>query len=228
MTFPKPKIEPKIQKAKKIEKKEIKKPQKESIKSEIQKEVLDKKHYKKVIAKEKIESKKEIEKEISKEKLNKKIENIKVVQKPKEQNLSAFRDYFEIEPEKKSLSSFLKTPSKKRKESNPLRELYADEWFDLDEKQKEFLDKNLNIIGQITQKYLIYPQVAGESGQEGVNIAEFYLYPNGDISEIKIIKESTYSILDKNTIDTIKQAYRDYPLPDKKTKVKIYVYYKIF
>ena len=61
-----------------------------------------------------------------------------------------------------------------------------------------------------------------------MNIVEFYLHPNGDISDLKLTESSGYSSLDKNSIETIEFAYKDYPKPKEKTKVKIYVYYKLY
>lgn len=61
-----------------------------------------------------------------------------------------------------------------------------------------------------------------------MNIVEFFLHPNGDISDLKLINSSGYSSLDKNSIETIEIAYKDYPRPNEKTKIKIYVYYKLY
>jgi len=61
-----------------------------------------------------------------------------------------------------------------------------------------------------------------------MNIVEFTLHPNGDISDLKISNSSGYSSLDENTIETIEYAYKDYPRPKSPTKIKIYVYYKLY
>lgn len=111
-----------------------------------------------------------------------------------------------------------------------LRKLYKEEFDTLNQEQKEFIKDNLSKIGQITQHYLNiigYPEVAGQTGQEGVNIVEFYLYPNGEITDLKVLGSSGYSLLDKNSIRTIEIAYKDYPRPSQKTKIRIYVHYSI-
>ncbi|RXK00389.1 hypothetical protein CRU98_04315 [Arcobacter sp. CECT 8986] len=108
--------------------------------------------------------------------------------------------------------------------------LYGKEYDKFTKVQKEFLQDNLKKIGRITQKYLYkrgYPRIAIRTKQEGMNVIEFYLYPNGDISDMKIINSSNYSTLDKNTKETIETAYKDYPRPKEKTKIRIYVHYKI-
>lgn len=108
-----------------------------------------------------------------------------------------------------------------------ISELYGDEFGDLGSAEKDFIKNNLKDIGRITQKYLTYPREAGILGQSGVNAVEFYLYPNGDISDLRIMnnKSSGFVLLDKNSIKTIEIAYKDYPRPTTKTLIRIYVTY---
>lgn len=106
--------------------------------------------------------------------------------------------------------------------------LYGEEYNSFTKVQKVYLQKNLKNIGKITQKYLRYPAIAARTGQAGMNIIQFNLHPNGDISNLKLTSSSGYSSLDKNTIETIEIAYKDYPRPKTVTKVKIYVYYKLY
>ncbi len=113
-------------------------------------------------------------------------------------------------------------------EDTMLGELYGDEFGNYTESQKNFIKTNLKDIGLITQRYLKYPELSGRLGQEGLNVVEFYLHPNGDISELKIIKSSQYSMLDKNSLHTIEIAYKDYPQPKEKTKIRIYVHYNLY
>ncbi len=108
-----------------------------------------------------------------------------------------------------------------------VEELYKDEFDTYTDGQKEFIKNSLDDIGRITQKYLRYPDVAGRLGQQGRSTIEFYLHPNGDISDLKLIGSSGYALLDRNSIHTIKTAYKDYPRPSETTKIRIYVYYKI-
>ncbi len=112
-----------------------------------------------------------------------------------------------------------------------IKRLYKKDEFDTFTKtQKEFIKNNLAKIGMITQKYLYlrgYPYIAIKMKEEGVNIVEFYLHPNGDITGLRLVTSSGYEALDKNSIETIKAAYKDYPLPPQTTKIKIYVRYSI-
>jgi len=109
--------------------------------------------------------------------------------------------------------------------SKKLRSLYGDQIYTLDPKEIKYLEKNLEDIGLITQKYLEYPYLAAKLGMKGESILEFYLYPNGNISKIKLLKSSGYEILDNNSIDTVKEAYKEYPKPSVKTKIRLLVKY---
>ena len=131
-----------------------------------------------------------------------------------------------------SLSTlFAKKPTPKNKPlPKEIQKLYKDEFSTFTKEQQKFIKDNLSKIGEITQKYLYlrgYPYIAVKTRQEGVNIVEFYLHPNGDITDLKLISSSGYEALDKNSIETIKSAYKDYPLPKETTKIKIYMQYSI-
>jgi TonB family protein len=111
--------------------------------------------------------------------------------------------------------------------TNSYLELYKDDFDTFPAETKIYLIKNIKDIGRITQRFLIYPYLSIQAKQSGINVVEFTLYPNGKISEPKIIKSSKYYILDDNSIETIKEAYRDYPRPDKPTIIRIYVKYEL-
>lgn len=137
--------------------------------------------------------------------------------------------------EKKSLENFLAEPDLDMNLLDDLTKsylkLYGEEYNKFTKVQKAFLKNNLRTIGEVTQKYLYlrgYPKIAIQTGQEGVNVIEFYLYPNGDIKGLKVTNSSGYSALDKNTLETVEFAYKDYPRPKEVTKVKIYVFYKLY
>ena len=106
-----------------------------------------------------------------------------------------------------------------------IEELYGAEFGDYGLAEQEFLVNNLRNIGRITQRYLQYPPSAARLGQEGMSAVEFYLHPNGDISGLKILVSSSYMLLDRNSERTIEIAYKDYPRPTTKTKIRIFVNY---
>jgi len=113
---------------------------------------------------------------------------------------------------------------------NVIKKLYGSEFDGFGEAQKKFIENNLAMIHHITQSTLNrngYPEVAARTGQQGVNIVSFYLHPNGNISNLRLEVGMGYEILDENTLHVIRLAYKDYPLPLKKTKIKFYVEYTI-
>lgn len=124
-----------------------------------------------------------------------------------------------------SLQALKKFPSVNKIVRRDIEELYGEEFGDYGLAEQEFLVNNLRNIGRITQRYLQYPPSAIRLGQQGVSAVEFYLHPNGDISGLKIILSSDYMLLDRNSERTIEIAYKDYPHPSTKTKIRIFVSY---
>jgi TonB family protein len=112
-----------------------------------------------------------------------------------------------------------------------INQLYGEEFNTYSETEKKFIKNNLGTIHSITQRTLTrngYPDVAVRTRQQGTNIVSFYLHPNGDISDLKLKRHIGHQALDQNTLDVIRIAYKDYPLPNKKTKIVFYVRYSIY
>jgi len=112
-----------------------------------------------------------------------------------------------------------------------INQLYGREFDVYSPTQKKFIKNNLGIIHRITQQTLWrngYPETAKRTRQQGTNVVSFYLHPNGDISGLKLKKHIGYASLDKNTLEVIRIAYKDYPLPNQKTKIIFYVQYSIY
>lgn len=112
-----------------------------------------------------------------------------------------------------------------------INKLYGEEFHTYSETQKKFIKNNLGTIHSITQRTLTrngYPEIAVRTRQQGTNIVSFYLHPNGDISDLKLKRHIGHQALDQNTLDVIRTAYKDYPLPNKKTKIIFYVKYSIY
>ena len=57
------------------------------------------------------------------------------------------------------------------------------------------------------------------------NTIEFYLYPDGSISDIRYLKNSRFAILDDTTKETIELAYSKYPRPLPLRSVTASAYY---
>lgn len=152
----------------------------------------------------------------------KKQKTAKNKQTKKEQNNTNNQNRFVMKLSKKSLNTGLENIDSKTRE---YLLLYGAEYFSYNDETKKYLRNNLSSIGRITQRYLRYPDISIKTKQSGQNIVQFYLHPNGDITNLKIIGNSRYTALDKNSYKTIKLAYKDYPTPKQKTKIKIYVRY---
>ncbi len=109
-----------------------------------------------------------------------------------------------------------------------IKELYGDEFGKLSAGEQKYIIDNQEIMRRITQ------EVLNRVGRVNVprnlrvneeNVIEFYLYPNGDISDIHYIKRSGFYILDDTTKETIEYAYAKYPRPEQKTKIRYKVGY---
>lgn len=138
----------------------------------------------------------------------------------------------EIKPQKpqqpvSALESLLsiEKPKPKDRVTQSYLDLYGKEYDTFTKEQKKYLENNLKNIGLITQRYLRYPTIAIRTHQQGTNVVEFFLHPNGDITDLKLISPKRYTSLDENSIHTIQIAYKDYPRPKEKTKIRIYVTY---
>ncbi|PDW89363.1 siderophore-mediated iron transporter, partial [Helicobacter pylori] len=173
----------------------------------------------KVEEKKVVEEKKEEKKVVEQKVEQKKIEEKKPVKKEFDPNQLSFLPK-EVVPPRKENNKGLDNQTRR-----DIDELYGEEFGDLGTAEKDFIRNNLRDIGRITQKYLEYPQVAAYLGQDGTNAVEFYLHPNGDITDLKIIIGSEYKMLDDNTLKTIQIAYKDYPRPKTKTLIRIRVRY---
>jgi TonB family protein len=109
--------------------------------------------------------------------------------------------------------------------------IYGKEFHAYSKEQQKFIKQHLGEIYRITQNTLWrkgYPDIAVRMQMQGTNIVSFYLHPNGDISDLHLRSSIGYRALDENTIDVIKTAYKDYPKPEKKTKIMFYVHYRIY
>ncbi|WRF13642.1 energy transducer TonB [Helicobacter pylori] len=173
----------------------------------------------KKIVEEKKEEKKIVEQKVEQKVEHKKVEEKKPVKKEFDPNQLSFLPK-EVAPPRQENNKGLDNQTRR-----DIDELYGEEFGDLGTAEKDFIRNNLRDIGRITQKYLEYPQVAAYLGQDGTNAVEFYLHPNGDITDLKIIIGSEYKMLDDNTLKTIQIAYKDYPRPKTKTLIRIRVRY---
>jgi len=183
-------------------------------------------------------------KNIVKKKKRKIIKNNNIKNKVKTLNLPTNSKQIDLKQlfikKKKDIKSedfeeYQESLSKKENEKQQLRNLdkltqnyirlYGDQYFSFSKEQKSYIKQNINLIGKITQRYLMYPTISVRTRQSGINVVEFILHPNGDISNLRLIDSSNYTMLDRNSIETIEIAYKDYPKPSQPTKIRIFVQY---
>ena len=108
------------------------------------------------------------------------------------------------------------------------KEAYGEAFGRLSEGEKRYIIDNQEMMRRITQEQLnrLGPvNIPRNLNVNTMNIIEFYLHPNGDISGLKILNASGYQILDDTSLQTIEYSYHRYPLPEQKTLVRYRVGY---
>ena len=109
-----------------------------------------------------------------------------------------------------------------------IQELYGETFAKLSQGEQKYILDNQEIMRRITQRVLNRVgrvNLTGDLHVNSSNIVEFYLYPNGDISDLRLIDKSGYYLLDRTTKETIEYAYAKYPRPEQKTLIRYKVGY---
>ncbi|MDY0120655.1 MAG: hypothetical protein RBR54_01825 [Sulfurimonas sp.] len=127
-----------------------------------------------------------------------------------------------------------KEPQKQTQSGNSInqniKELYGEEFGKLSAGQQQYILDNQEIMRRITQQVLNRVARVNLSADLNVNrsnVIEFYLHPNGDMSDFKFLHKSGYYVLDDTTKETIEYAYSRYPRPSEKTLIRYNVYYNL-
>ncbi|MDH4943861.1 energy transducer TonB [Sulfurimonas sp. C5] len=114
--------------------------------------------------------------------------------------------------------------------SQDIKELYGEEFGKLSPGQQKYILDNQEIMRRITQQVLnrvARVNIPRDLNVNRYNVVQFYLHPNGDISDFKFLSKSGYYILDDTTKETIEYAYSKYPRPKEKTLIRYNVYYHL-
>ena len=115
--------------------------------------------------------------------------------------------------------------------SQDIKELYGEEFGELTPGQQQYIIDNQEIMRRITQQVLTRVANVNLRGKSPnvnkSNVIEFYLHPNGDMSDFKFLSKSGYYVLDDTTKETIEYAYAKYPRPKEKTLIRYNVYYHL-
>lgn len=111
---------------------------------------------------------------------------------------------------------------------NNIKDAYGETFGELSPGEQKYILDNQEIMRRITQQVLNRVgrvNIPSEMRVNSSNVVEFYLYPNGDISDITFIEKSNFYILDDTTKETIEYAYSKYPRPEQKTRIRYKVGY---
>lgn len=104
---------------------------------------------------------------------------------------------------------------------------YGEEFFDLSAGEQRYILDNLQKIRKINE--VVGTRLLREKDNEEIdpyesNLVEFYLYPDGTISDLQLEHNRVGSLLDELTLQTIDLAHEKYPKPAQKTLIRIRVY----
>lgn len=114
--------------------------------------------------------------------------------------------------------------------SQDIQELYGEEFGKLSPGQQQYILDNQEIMRRITQQVLnrvARVNIPRDLRVNRSNVVQFYLHPNGDISDFTFLDKSGYYVLDDTTKETIEYAYAKYPRPKEKTLIRYNVYYHL-
>jgi len=180
----------------------------------------------------KIKPKKKTEKPKKKKEIKKPVKK-KIVQKPVPPRKAVKATHQRKTPPKRRQAKRrpASRPTPKGPDSRLISSLYGSSYSRMSYTQRKFIDENLRQIIRISQRtlnYLGYPREAARFGEQGTNVVEFWLHPNGDISGLRLRKRLNSRSLNRQTLEVIKTAYMHYPRPKVRTKIIIYVRYKMY
>lgn len=114
--------------------------------------------------------------------------------------------------------------------SDSIERLYGDKFSELSEGEQKYIIDNQEIMRRITQGVLDRygrSRIPDSIRVNDTNMIEFYLHPDGSISDIRFLKNSRLSILDDTTKEVIELAYAKYPRPQQKTLIRYRVWYNL-
>ena len=92
---------------------------------------------------------------------------------------------------------------------------------------REYVGLNSSKIRELIAKHKRYPSQAVKMGIEGVCHISFRLNPNGEADNIKVVKSSSFSSLDKSSIQTIEDAAIYMPKPQKSVTLVVPIEYHL-
>ncbi|HEX5623287.1 MAG TPA: hypothetical protein VFX57_02480 [Sulfuricurvum sp.] len=164
------------------------------------------------------ESKKAFERHVAKE-----VAAIERKPQPKKE-FSLYDTFSKADPEPRASSGSM------TKVSDSIQKLYGDKFGELSEGEQKYILDNQEVMRRITQSVLDRygrSKIPDHLRVDETNMIEFYLHPDGHISDIRFLKNSRFAILDDTTKETIEIAYGQYPRPAQKTLIRYRVWYNL-
>lgn len=109
-----------------------------------------------------------------------------------------------------------------------IQELYGDVFTDLSAGEQKFIMDNQEAMRRITQdilaRYAPYRIPPGLDVDES-NMVEFYLHPDGSVTDLHFLANSRFELLDNVTLETLAIAYKKYPRPEQPTLIRYRIDY---
>jgi len=104
---------------------------------------------------------------------------------------------------------------------------YGEEFFELSAGEQRYIIDNFQRIRKINEVVgtrLLRDRPDDAIDPDDSNVVEFYLHPDGTISDFRLQKNRVGTFLDELTLQTIELAHSRYPKPQQKTLIRIRVY----
>jgi len=104
-----------------------------------------------------------------------------------------------------------------------IREAYGDAFGKLSEGERKYLLDNQEIMRRLTQAQLDdtgRTMIPNTLRVNDSNIVEFYLHPDGSMTDFRYIRNSGFFLLDEVTKETIESVYWKYPRPKQTTLIR--------
>lgn len=123
-----------------------------------------------------------------------------------------------------------KPTQRSTKLADSIQRLYGDKFNELSEGEQKYILDNQEVMRRITQGVLDRygrSRIPDNIRTNDTNMIEFYLHPDGSISDLHFLKNSQLSILDDTTKEVIELAYSKYPHPEQKTLIRYRVWYNL-
>lgn len=144
-------------------------------------------------------------------------------QPKKEQGLYDFLSKADPNLRSASLDSMTKV-------SDNIQKLYGDKFGELSAGEQKYILDNQETMRRITQGVLDRygrSKIPDNLRVDETNTIEFYLHPDGSISDLRFLTNSRFAILNDTTKETIELAYSKYPRPAQKTLIRYRVWYNL-